>query len=103
MSMTSSAAGSQPSESSNPAVATGMKVKEKPAKLAIQSPGGKIIRLNRKADGLPQNNSLRDVDGEVLGSVWESVVKVQERGTWRALVLADRQARWCVWAEWECL
>jgi hypothetical protein len=104
MSMTSSAQGSQPSEpSSNGGLPNGVKAKEKPAKLAIQSPGGKIIRLNRKTEGLPQNNSLREVDGEVLGSIWESVVKVQERGTWRALVLADRQARWCVWAEWECV
>lgn len=102
MSMTSSANGSQPSESSTSAVAQGVKVKDKPAKLAIQSPGGKIIRLNRKGEGSSQNTSLRDVDGEVLGSVWENVIKVQERGTWRALVLADRQARWCVWGEWEC-
>lgn len=102
MSMTSSAAGSQPSEPSSSALPNGTKIKEKPAKLAIQSPGGKIIRLTRKSEGLPQPNGLKDVDGEVLGSVWESVVKVQERGTWRALVLADRQARWCVWAEWEC-
>ena len=102
MSMMSSANGSNPSESSNSAVAQGVKVKEKPAKLAIQSPGGKIIRLNRKGE-MSQNNSMRDVDGEVLGSVWECVVKVQEKGTWRALVLADRQARWCVWSEWECV
>ena len=104
MSMTSSAAGSQPSEPSSTGMApNGVKLKEKPAKLAIQSPGGKIIRLNRKAEGIPQNSGLREVDGEVLGSIWDSVVKVQERGTWRALVLADRQARWCVWAEWECV
>ena len=107
MSMTSSAAGSQPSDASNSngsnTVTPGMKVKEKPAKLAIQSPGGKIIRLNRKAEGLPQGSQCREIDGEVLGSVWEAVVKVQERGVWRALVLADRQARWCVWGEWECV
>jgi hypothetical protein len=102
MSMTSSAAGSQPSEPSTSVLPNGTKIKEKPAKLAIQSPGGKIIRLSRKAEGLPQPSAMKDVDGEVMGSVWESVVKVQERGTWRALVLADRQARWCVWAEWEC-
>ncbi len=107
MSMTSSAAGSQPSDSngsSNSSTITpGVKVKEKPAKLAIQSPGGKIIRLNRKAEGMPQGSAMKEIDGEVLGSVWECIVKVQERGVWRALVLADRQARWCVWGEWECV
>jgi transglutaminase/protease-like cytokinesis protein 3 len=104
MSMTSSAAGSNPSEPSSNAVgAVGVKVKDKPAKLAIQSPGGKIIRLNRKHDGLPQASGLREVDGEVLGSVWETVAKVSERGIWRGLVLADRSARWCVWGEWECI
>ncbi|KAJ9617093.1 hypothetical protein H2200_000814 [Cladophialophora chaetospira] len=105
MSMTSSAAGSNPSEPSSTNNATvGVKVvKDKPAKLAIQSPGGKIIRLNRKHEGLPQASGLREVDGEVLGSVWETVVKVGERGVWRGLVLADRSARWCVWGEWECV
>ena len=107
MSMTSSAAGSQPSGSDGSngsnTIVPGVKAKEKPAKLAIQSPGGKIIRLNRKAEGLTQASGVREVDGQVLGSVWECIVKVQERGTWRALVLADRQARWCVWGEWECV
>lgn len=102
MSMTSSAAGSNPSEHGVNG-GGGMKIKDKPAKLAIQSPGGKIMRLNRKAEGLAQPSALRDVDGEVLGSVWETIVKVQERGVWRGLVLADRSARWCVWAEWECV
>jgi len=102
MSMTSSAAGSNPSES-NQAFANGVKIKDKPAKLAIQSPGGKILRLNRKAEGLPQPSVLTKVDGEILGSVWETVTKVQERGIWRGLVLADRSARWCVWCEWECV
>ncbi|KAK4940724.1 hypothetical protein LTR10_019234 [Elasticomyces elasticus] len=104
MSMTSSAAGSNPSEQGSNANGTGgAKVKDKPAKLAIQSPGGKIIRLNRKHDGLPQPSAFKDVDGEVLGSVWENILKVQERGTWRGLVLADRSARWCVFCEWECV
>lgn len=106
MSMTSSAAGSNPSERSGTvtgAGAAGVKVKDKPAKLAIQSPSGKIIRLNRKHEGSMQPASLREVDGEVLGSVWETAVKVQERGVWRGLVLADRSARWCVWGEWECV
>jgi Transglutaminase-like superfamily len=102
MSMTSSAAGSNPSESSGSAPG-GMRVKEKPAKLAVQSPGGKIIRLARKADnsGVVKGNVA--ADGTVEGSVWESVVRVQEKGIWRGLVLADRSARWCVWGEWECV
>lgn len=100
MSMTSSAAGSNPSESSGNT--GGAKVKEKPAKLAVQSPGGKIIRLARRADdNVGKGNEA--VDGKVMGSVWESVVKAQERGVWRGLVLADRSARWCVWGEWECV
>ncbi|RMZ88453.1 hypothetical protein DV736_g4317, partial [Chaetothyriales sp. CBS 134916] len=106
MSMTSSsAAGSNPSQTAtDPSIlaAPGVKIKDKPAKLAIQSPGGKITRLPRRSE-LPQNPSLREIDGEVLGSVWENTLKLHERGTWRALVLADRQARWCVWAEWECV
>jgi len=110
MSMTSSAAGSGSgsgsgsgdSEQGSAVVVVGMKAKDKPAKLAVQSPGGKILRLNRKAEGTVGRASARDGDGEVQGSVWETVVKVQERGVWRGLVLADRTARWCVWGEWEC-
>ena len=65
----------------------------KPAKLAIQAPSGKILRLSRKVEG-----------GLVEeGGTWETVIKVGERGTWRGLVLADRSARWCVWGEWECV
>ncbi|EXJ94008.1 hypothetical protein A1O1_02401 [Capronia coronata CBS 617.96] len=106
MSMTSSAAGSNPSDYNNSIAngsAVGGRAKDKPAKLAIQSPGGKIIRLSRKHEGLLQPCQLKEVDGEVLGSVWETIVKVQERGVWRGLVLADRSARWCVWGEWECV
>ncbi|KIW98632.1 uncharacterized protein Z519_00293 [Cladophialophora bantiana CBS 173.52] len=106
MSMTSSITASNPSEyanGNNLSNAAGVKIKDKPAKLAIQSPGGKIIRLNRKHEGIPQPASLREVDGEILGSFWETAVKVQERGIWRGLVLADRSARWCVWGEWECV
>lgn len=100
MSMTSSIQGS---DYSNPTPgANGVKVKDKPAKLAIQSPSGKIIRMTRKLDGWPQSNSARSMDGECLGSVWECGAKVTERGVWRGLVLADRSARWCVWGEWEC-
>lgn len=74
----------------------------KPAKLAMQSPSGKIIRFTRKQE----YGSRREIDGEDLegaGSSWETVIKVGERGVWRGLVLADRSARWCVFAEWECI
>lgn len=103
LSMTSSAAGSsqQGSDSSGQA-ANGVKVKDKPAKLAIQSPSGRIFRMTRKTDSYSQSNSGREMDGELSGSVWEAGIKTTERGTWRGLVLADRSARWCVWGEWEC-
>ncbi|KAJ5735804.1 uncharacterized protein N7483_000929 [Penicillium malachiteum] len=79
--------------------------REKPAKLAIQSPSGKIMRLSRKADHMisPENPSDSIRDGAAEGSVWETVIKIGERGTWRGLVLADRVARWCVFCEWECV
>jgi transglutaminase/protease-like cytokinesis protein 3 len=73
--------------------------REKPAKLAIQSPSGKILRLTRKADHMISSDSS---DPTADGSVWETVIKIGERGTWRGLVLADRVARWCVFCEWEC-
>ena len=69
---------------------------EKPAKLAIQAPSGKILRLMRKSD----NTTSLSEGGD--GGVWETIIKIGERGTWRGLVLADRSARWCVWGEWEC-
>lgn len=63
----------------------------KPAKLAIQTPTGKILRLMKKADTIEIEN----------GMIWETIIKCGERGAWRALVLADRSARWCVYAEWD--
>ncbi|KAJ5191557.1 uncharacterized protein N7498_010542 [Penicillium cinerascens] len=79
--------------------------REKPAKLAIQSPSGKILRLTRKADHMIGNDNPSDsvTDAAAEGSVWETVIKIGERGTWRGLVLADRVARWCVFCEWECV
>lgn len=68
----------------------------KPAKLAVQTPSGKIIRLTRKSEHM--GGMAEGLDG----SVWETVIKIGERGTWRGLVLADRSARWCVFAQWEC-
>jgi transglutaminase/protease-like cytokinesis protein 3 len=47
------------------------------------------------------NESVTDAAAE--GSVWETVIKIGERGMWRGLVLADRAARWCVFCEWECV
>lgn len=78
--------------------------REKPAKLAIQSPSGKILRLTRKADHMISSPNLSDSPSECTadGSVWETVIKIGERGVWRGLVLADRVARWCVFCEWEC-
>ncbi|KAJ5995624.1 hypothetical protein N7481_002601 [Penicillium waksmanii] len=79
--------------------------REKPAKLAIQSPSGKILRLTRKADHMisTENSGNSVTDAVAEGSVWETVIKIGERGTWRGLVLADRVARWCVFCEWECV
>lgn len=84
---------------------------KKPAKLAIQTPGGKILRLMRKEDrrggGLGVGSSARSIIGgeeEISdGGTWETIIKCSERGTWRGLVLADRIAKWCVFAEWECV
>jgi len=90
----SSASGSNPS--TNNAYAS-----KKPAKLAIQAPGGKILRLMRKED---KNQSTSQGHAELAdGGTWETIIKCGERGVWRGLVLADRSARWCVFAEWTCL
>lgn len=78
--------------------------KERPAKMAIQSPSGKIIRLLRNTNSVPsQTSKEKDLESEVLGTSYETVIKVGETGIWRGLVLADRSARWCVWAEWQCI
>lgn len=69
----------------------------KPAKLAIQAPSGKILRLMRKSENAISAMEAAD------GGVWETIIKIGERGTWRGLVLADRSARWCVFGEWECV
>ena len=75
----------------------------KPAKLAIQSPSGKIIRLMRKTESTSACAAAEEGREGGDGSVWETIIKCSERGTWRGLVLADRSARWCVFAEWECV
>ena len=73
----------------------------KPAKLAIQAPSGKILRLMR-ANGHSVNMGGPDGGEGGDGGAWETIIKIGERGTWRGLVLADRSARWCVFGEWEC-
>nr|POE87600.1 cytokinesis protein 3 [Quercus suber] len=101
-SMTSATASQTGSNYSDPAALAGQPMtaaQEKPAKLAIQTPSQKIIRLTRKQEHSSQPEE-RDAG---LTTSWETVVKIGERGTWRALVLADRSARWCVFAEWECV
>jgi transglutaminase/protease-like cytokinesis protein 3 len=73
---------------------------KKPAKLAIQAPGGKILRLMKKDErsmGIGQSCLAGD------GGTWETIIKCGEKGVWRGLVLADRSARWCVFAEWICV
>ncbi|KAK4148113.1 uncharacterized protein C8A04DRAFT_33624 [Dichotomopilus funicola] len=127
MSMTSSAAGSNPSTTAGGNGSSSSS--KKPAKLAIQTPGGKILRLMRKEDkrgitGILNSNgasnsssALRGVTGQANspgapllgedeaagdGGMWETIIKCSERGVWRGLVLADRTARWCVFAEWVC-
>ncbi|TPX17648.1 uncharacterized protein E0L32_012059 [Thyridium curvatum] len=114
MSMTSSsAAGSNPSTTnSSGAYVSG----KKPAKLAIQTPGGKILRLMRKEErrtgggvgvgvGAAGGGRAAAAGGDEEqsdGGTWETIIKCSERGVWRGLVLADRTARWCVFAEWVC-
>ncbi|XDG02202.1 hypothetical protein ABKA04_001817 [Annulohypoxylon sp. FPYF3050] len=102
MSMSSSAA------ASNPSSATGSIAGKKPAKLAIQTPGGKILRLMRKEDrsgrgGIGVGGRAPVEDDPSDGGTWETIIKCSERGVWRGLVLADRTARWCVFAEWVCI
>ncbi|KAI9798675.1 MAG: cytokinesis protein 3 [Piccolia ochrophora] len=94
MSMTSSSASGSGTGSSY--------AHKKPAKLAIQAPSGKILRLMRKGEGTfstsgPGGGEAGD------GGIWETIIKCGERGIWRGLVLADRSARWCVFAEWTCV
>ena len=102
VSATVSQSGSQASDSSNSGPPQPMTVaQQKPAKLAIQSPSQKIIRLTRKQEYTSRGGGS-DEDSAGLTTSWETVIKIGERGTWRGLVLADRSARWCVFAEWEC-
>ncbi|EGX92384.1 cytokinesis protein Cyk3 [Cordyceps militaris CM01] len=84
---------------SNPSSASGTVAGHKPAKLAIQTPGGKILRLMRKEDRKGITVTGRDDDEMSDGGTWETIIKCSETGIWRGLVLADRTARCCgVWA-----
>ncbi|TDZ26627.1 cytokinesis protein 3 [Colletotrichum orbiculare MAFF 240422] len=88
---------------SNLSTSTGTSGK-KPAKLAIQTPGGKILRLMRKEDRRGISVGSRGADEDPSdGGTWETIIKCSEKGVWRGLVLADRTARWCVFAEWVCM
>ena len=102
MSMVSAASGSTTNYFAPQLASQLVGAPQKPAKLAIQAPGGKILRLSRKSD---YSNSASGTGGceEADGSIWETIIKIGERGTWRGLVLADRSARWCVFGEWECV
>lgn len=102
MSMNASTSGA----GSCPSSATGVVAGKKPAKLAIQTPGGKILRLMRKEDrkGISVGSKGLNVDEDISdGGTWETIIKCSEKGVWRGLVLADRTARWCVFAEWVCV
>ncbi|OAA40342.1 Transglutaminase-like protein [Metarhizium rileyi] len=91
---------------STPSSASGTVAGKKPAKLAIQTPGGKILRLMRKEDrkGIAVGSKGLYGDEDVSdGGTWETIIKCSEKGVWRGLVLADRTARWCVFAEWLCV
>ena len=99
VSATVSQTGSNYSEGSSNSDQPMTAAQQKPAKLAIQSPSQKIIRLTRKQE----QSSRSSHEEQGLTTSWETVIKIGERGTWRGLVLADRSARWCVFAEWECV
>ena len=100
MSMTSASASVSDYFSQTPSNASNQQQQQKPAKLAIQAPSGKILRLMRKSE---QGSGAKMGLDEGEGGTWETVIKIGERGTWRGLVLADRSARWCVFGEWDCI
>ncbi|MCJ1394119.1 cytokinesis protein 3 [Xylographa bjoerkii] len=102
MSMISAASGSTTNYFAQQPASQTVAAPQKPAKLAIQAPSGKILRLSRKSE-YTTSASGPGRDEATAGGVWETIIKVGERGTWRGLVLADRSARWCVFGEWECV
>ncbi|KAK7204350.1 hypothetical protein BZA70DRAFT_280550 [Myxozyma melibiosi] len=70
----------------------------KSAKLAIQSPSGKMTRMSMK-DGEMDFGAERS-SGQIS---WEAIVSCSETGVWRGLVMADRSSTWVVFAEWVCV
>ncbi|KAJ9143766.1 Variant SH3 domain-containing protein [Pleurostoma richardsiae] len=98
---------SNPSTTSGSNYSSGAGGARKPAKLAIQTPGGKILRLMRKEErrgiGVGGRVAAGGDEDASDGGTWETIIKCSERGVWRGLVLADRTARWCVFAEWVCV
>ncbi|KAK9240114.1 hypothetical protein V1525DRAFT_370961 [Lipomyces kononenkoae] len=66
----------------------------KQAKLALQSPSGKITRLTPKDDILEYGTQSVS---------WEGVISCHEAGVWRGLITADRSSSWCIFAEWNCV
>ncbi|KAI4602066.1 cytokinesis protein 3 [Pestalotiopsis sp. 9143b] len=100
-----SMASSLPSNASSSGYGGGPINGKKPAKLAIQTPGGKILRLMRKEErrGIGAGSRIGGEEEPSDGGSWETIIKCSERGVWRGLVLADRTAKWCVFAEWICI
>ncbi|KAK9370134.1 hypothetical protein V1509DRAFT_618615 [Lipomyces kononenkoae] len=66
----------------------------KQAKLALQSPSGKIIRLTPKDDILEYGTHSVS---------WEGAISCHEVGIWRGLITTDRSSSWCIFAEWNCV
>ncbi|OLN84886.1 cytokinesis protein 3 [Colletotrichum chlorophyti] len=63
---------------------------KKPAKLAIQTPGGKILRLMRKEDRRGISVGGRGSEEETSdGGTWETIIKCSEKGR----DMADRTSR----------
>ncbi|KAL7913813.1 cohesin loading factor domain-containing protein [Trichoderma velutinum] len=77
---------------SNPSSASGTVAGKKPAKLAIQTPGGKILRLMRKEERKGISVGSRTPDEEISdGGTWETIIKCSERGVWRGLQQIQQQ------------
>ncbi|KAF4633768.1 hypothetical protein G7Y89_g4341 [Cudoniella acicularis] len=89
----SSASGSNPSS-------TNAYASKKPAKLAIQAPGGKVLRLMRKEEKV-QSTSQALEKGD--GGTWETIIKVGERGVWRGLILEVGESQECAVTDTQCI
>lgn len=101
-SMSASSTSASGTGSSAAPLLAGGREKTKPSKLAIQGPGGKILRLRRRDERLG-SASGGNSEAAASGGVYETTIKCGEKGIWRGLVLADRGLRWCVFAEWKCV